>query len=422
MFFFAPADPAYALLDAATASHARLTRFRVHVELDAKADTNRQRVTYDLAADGGRILVRIREPRKPGEDKSDRTYFFANNRLVGFDAYANERIARDLPPVGSQLQRIQFVLGSMPDLLNHLLEPSGMKEFLDGMKHPGWRRQRKNGVDLLIRSQGLNTKPAVLGFDPKTHLLRRVDIGLTGNEVHWTFDYSAPGPVTFNPPASARPVPSFTVAPEPPKYANATVEKTTRAMLDAHARFTTGSISILDGGQVIKLAFDGRKFREEGRQLSYAYDGKVLSVLNAKFNTFYRGSAARSTIPDLLFKVGAGADSMSRQMLQGRIPFREMIRSNMKVSQGGTVASAQGIPCDILSFDGGRTKITVFVRRTDHLVDSMMTNIVDGSGRTISMSARRFVYTKSAPPAARFLLDPKPGQTAKPLPEIKIEE
>jgi len=424
MFFLAPSIEANRLFDAALAAHSKLSRFRVHIVFDGQVGGARQQSTYDLEVDPANVLVRVQRPRRSGEDKSDRTYFFSGGKMVAYDVFANERLARDLPAGESRLDQMLFVFGTLPDLVQGLLKPSEMKAFLDQTrKVPGWSLTHKHGMDLLIRPQPGVKKLDVLGFDPASHLLRRVDVGVTESGVRWTFDYSPPRKIAFRPKPSARLVTSFTVAPEPPTYATEEAEHVTKTMLNAEARLTAGAIGIDSSEGHTRISLAGKRVREDGPHLSYAFDGKVLTVLDRDKGHFYRGTAIRSTIPDLIVQLGLGVDPILRQILQHRIPFREAIRSNMKVSLQGRMTMPDG-PCDILSLDGGRTKVTMFVRRRDHYVAGMMTQISDNSGRIIATSNRRFRYQNVgiASPADNFTLSPKPGQEVLPLPELKISQ
>lgn len=423
MFFLAPSIEANRLFDAASAAHSKLSRFRVHVVFDGQVGGARQQSTYDLDVDSKSVLIRVQQPRRTGEDKSDRTYFFSGGKMVAYDAFANERLARNLPAGVSRLDQMLFVFGTLPDLVRGLLKPSEMKAFFDQTrKVPGWSLTHKHGMDLLIRPQPGVKKLDVLGFDSSSHLLRRVDVGVTQSGVRWTFDYSSPRAISFRPKASARFVTAFTVAPEPPKYMTTEAEHVTKTMLDAEARLTAGTIVIDSSEGHTRIGLGGKRVREDGAHLSYAFDGKVLTILDRDKGRFYRGTAIRSTIPDLIVQLGLGVDPILRQILQHHIPFREAIRPNMKVSLQGRMTMPDG-PCDILSLDGGRTRVTMFVRRRDHYVAGIMTQILDNSGHTIATSNRRFRYENVgiAPPADHFTLSPKPGQEVLPLPELSIK-
>jgi len=423
MFFFAPISDANRLFDAASAAHAKLSKFRVHVVLDAKVvNSPPQQSTYDLEIDSKSILVRVQQPRHAGEDRSDRTYLFSGGKLLAYDSLANERLSRDLPTEGSRLDKVLFVFGTLPDLIRGLFNPPEMKAFLDQTRAvKGWSVSHKHGMDLLVRMQPGGKKMDVLGFDPNSHLLRRVDVGTNETGVRWTFDYSAPRALSLRPPASARRVTAFTVAPEPPHYVTKEAERITKAMLDAESRLTVGVIAIDGSAGKTRIWLDGKKVREDGPHVTYAFDGQTLAILNRDRHVFYRGSAIRSTIPDLVAQVGASADPILRQILQHRIPFREAIRPNMKVSVAGQMTLPEGV-CDTLSLDGGRTRVTMFVRRRDHLVAGMMTVISDNNGRPIATSNRRFTYGGIGvkPSAKSFVLPSKPGQEVLPLPEVKL--
>jgi len=413
----------FALLDASAAAHARLTRYSVSGSIDARVPGRRQATQFDLAVDGTTVRLRVREPRLPGRGASDRTYFFRRNQLVAYDAMAGERLARPIGG-GTNLQRVASALGEVPDLVALYLEPVAWRRFLNTFRSgPAWRRVGRNGLIELSRSATISggTASTTLGFDARTRLTRSFRVVTPTSRLNWSIRYGTPGPISFAAPAGARAVRSFTAAAEPPRYESRAAERITKAMLTAYGRLRQGTIVAQTDEGRIRMVMDGRKFREERPGLTYVYDGRNLSVLNRRTGTFSRGAAVRSTVPDLVTQLRGEIDPLSRQILQARVPFRELLGPELSIAVAGAV-TVDGVSCDILRMTNARSRISVFVRSRDRLVHSVTTDTLDQQGRTLVSSTRGFRYANLNRPqaAAEFNLRPATGQRVSPLPKLKL--
>lgn len=412
--FFLPLapNPASTLLDSAAAAHASLSHFRVHVELNAVTAQGRVATTFDLAENGQTFLLRIREPRRRGMDRSDRTFLFGPTKVVGYDAVANEQLSEATAKGASRIARLEATLGAASDVVKALLDPATMKAFLGSAKSGHWKIVPHGSETWLTQTVPGTSNQELISLDRKTHLLRRVDAYGRGSAVHWTLAYSTPGPVAFAPPSGARRVSSFTVAPEPPVFLSKQAEQVTHRLWGAYYRYPSGTIQVEGSNGKTKISINGRRIREDQANVSYAYDGKVLTILDRQHHRFYRGETVRVAIADMLSGIGQSCDNLSRQLTSGRIPYRGAFSVSSRVSVEGQVESVSG-PCDILSVNNGSVRTTIFVRRRDGLVDSIMTTINGAMS-----SNRRYKYTPLG--SVSFKLSPKPGQAVLPLPKVKI--
>lgn len=389
-----------------------MSRFRVHVELNATTPQGKVVSTYDIAENGQTFLLRIREPRRRGMDRSDRTFLFAPTKVVGYDAIANEQLSEATAKGASRVARLEATLGPAGDIIKALLDPPTMKAFLGNAKSGNWRVSAHGDQTWLTQSVPGLVKQELIALDRKTHLLRRVDAYGRGSEIHWSLSYAAPGTVAFTPPSGARRVSAFTVAPEPPVFLSKQAEQVTHRLWGAYFRYPSGTISVDGSNGRTQIAISGRRIREDQRNVSYAYDGKVLTILDRLHNRFYRGETVRVAIADMLNGIGQSCDNLSRQLTSGRAPYRDAFTATTRVSVEGQVEGSGG-PCDILSVNNGNARTTIFVRRRDGLIDSIMTTINGAMS-----SNRRYKYASLG--KVSFTIAPKRGQAVLPLPKVKM--
>jgi len=409
------------IFDRAIAAHLAMRHFRAHIQLDASINTKPRHTIYDLNTDGKTAVIRIREPKMAGKDKSDRTFYIGLKKMVAYDAYANQRLERDFVDPGNLLQRVTDVIGAPDDMLKDLIDPAAMKEFFGTMKGiSGWTTKPSKGQTMATRQE--RGAKSVLAFDASGSRLRGVSVKAPNGDVNWKFDYSPGVAVAFAPPRSAELVTSFLVAPEPPHYKNAAAERVVSKMLKAYRALTRGTIDVQSEEGVTRIQMDGRKFRETQVGLTWAYDGKSLAVSIPKRQTLFQGTALRSTVPDLVAELGGRVDPISRQFLQRRVPFQEVLQPQMMVSLAGQM-QANGISCEILKLELPNTLISMFVRADNHLVQSVTTQILDAKGRPTASSLRQFNYEGIGKPIpdSVFMLKVGAGQKMGPLPELKLQ-
>lgn len=409
------------VFDASSRALGAQHRYRVHIELDATFNGIKQRTTYNVAVDGKTALLRIRQPAQAGMGRSDRTFAIGESRLTAYDALANERLSRPLSKSDSLLARVTAVIGKPDDMLGNVIDPSGMSTFFAALKRAkGWRLRRDPNVYVVSREYGSGAafSRTVLRFDLATSFLRSIYAVTGKNEIRWMFEFSLGGSTSYAPPAGARLVSAFTVAPAPPKYKNATAKRTTERMIAANRDLTRGEIEVSDDDGSGRILLDGRKVREDRGLFSYAYDGKILAIVDRKTHTFYRGAVVRSTVPDYVAAVGGRVDVVSRQIFGHRIPFQEVLEPGLTVSVTGQAARA-GPLCDIVEMTKPGTRMSFFIRKDNHLVDSVTTETLDNRGRMLTSSSRRFDYTRLgvALPDTLFHLNPAVGQRVLPMPK-----
>jgi hypothetical protein len=420
VFLVLAAPSVTSTINAAVSAHGELRTFRAHVVLSAVVNGDKKRTTYEIASDGKNAVIRIQKPERGEEAASDRTFYFGSLKLTGYDAVANEQLSRALPKNKSLLDRYTFVLGAPDDMVKNILDPSAMQAFLLSMrKLTGWRLRTTPDGAVATRAAGGSTTD--LRFYPKTGLVHRVDVTTGKNEIHWSFEYARGGPTALRPPASARLVSAFTVSLVPPKYTTPRARRIAEDVVAAYRGLKNGEIIVDgdDGHATIYLT--GRKLREDQPHLTYAYDGSRLSILGGKANAFYAGPSVRRAVPDYVAEIGGRVDPISRQILQRKVPFQEVFAPRVAVSYSGEMTMGGG-SFDLLKLEFPRGRVSLFVRRSDHLLDGAVTESLDDQGHLLARSARRFHYAMIGRPQPdyRFIVTRRAGQAKLPLPPLKL--
>jgi hypothetical protein len=409
-------------LDASARAHAALNRFRAVVTVDFVQSKARSAATYDLTVDGADVLLRVQEGETQSRAKSDRTFLFRPGRVVAYDAIARQYLTRPSSLDAPRLVRVMDTLGPVHDLLRYLLDGRQIGAFY------GYFGQLRNwkvtsgatGTRLLrnvVVPNGRNV--ADLRFAPRTFLLTSIGLQSPENSTKWQIRYLPPRRAALLIPKGTAAVSAFTVAPAPPRYATAAARTLTNAMLRAYANLRQGIVTIKDDSGTTKLVLDGPKLREENPDCAYAYDGRVLTIFDRRRKRYYRGETSRSRVPDAIVAAGCRPDSISRQILEGRVPFRELLVPEMTVQIAGSVEMS-GIATDILRFESRRTRVTLFVRKKDRLVDGATTTTLDSGNRPLMTTGRQFRYANMgrAQEASQFRIVPAAGASVRPLPKL----
>ncbi len=397
-------------------AHTKLVRFRASATVDSVLE-RRTRVQFDITANGETVLLRVRESATKGRGKSDRTFLFRPNQTIAYDAVANERLVRPVPGGLNRLQRVIYTLGPTDDAVRFLLQPSELAAFYDRLRSIGnWKVQPNRIVRNVKVPGGRNITDLRLDSAKR---LTSLSLSSPSSRTNWTIAYLPYRAPALSTPRSAKLVPAFTVAPEPPKYVNAAAENLANSMVRAYQNLRRGTITVREPSGVTTITLDGNRIREDRRSFSYAFDGKTLTMLDPRRRIFYRGTAKRNRIPEYVAASGSLSDSISRQYLLGRIPTRELLVPEMRVRIAGSTVM-DGLRCNLLQLDGPRQRVTLVLRADNRLLYAATTTTLDASGRPLTNSVRRYTYTNlGKPPTGAFSLPNRSGYTQRPLPMIK---
>lgn len=355
------------------------------------------------------LLITVQALKTESQTPSKRTYLINDAKLIAVDADSNEYLVRSFDAKKGLADRATEILGALDDSVKFQLSPDDLSKFFsDFKKLTGWKYQASRTGSLLDRVAG----KAHVSFEFERHsLLKRVRISKAGSLLAWDYQYGpVPKGISLAIPPGAHKVDSFLAIAAPiAHFESPAVAKLWDRSVYAYSKLSSASMTTSIGGNSVQVVFDKNKAAQQGEGLSWAYDGHNLSL--ATPGHFRRGDIALRFVPG---KVGEGIDPMLQAWALHRNPARNLSSQPMSVRLAGIV-KVDGVTCDIVEFRQLRTRVSVLVRRTDHLFARLSSVTKDSKGRTVSSADREIRYTSVNQPVSpkAFELGPLPGQAVE---------
>ncbi|HSI72495.1 MAG TPA: hypothetical protein VK934_04905 [Fimbriimonas sp.] len=408
------------LFDKSLSAYSRLPELNARVDVESSSGGIYRKGTITFLSDAKGLVMRLQQPAAFGYERSDRVYRVVGSTLDGYDLMANEKLTRQLPPVGSPADRMAFALGTLEEAPAVLLKRErmqGLFKSLRGMK--GWKVSRGPGTFKLTRSSTRPAQQTRIAFGATNYLIRELWMKNPTNELHWTITYGGAKP-SFSPRADARTVQAFTQLEAPPKFASSSARQQYEAMLRAAAGIRSGTVVVKDETSTVRTVFQGRSVRERQQGMVWLYDGRNLSVYNESAKRFYTGRALRSDVIDLVAKCGGRVDAFTRYVVLRRVPFRDLLPSSATVTVGGSLV-ANGVRRTILQATSPGKRFSISVRGDNRLPGSLYVGAVDRQGRLLSGSTRLYEYINinKSQSAADFKLSAPKGVVRQSLPKLR---
>jgi len=162
----------------------------------------------------------------------------------------------------------------------------------------------------------------------------------------------------------------------------------------------------------------GKKVREEQGSQVWAFDGRTVFVRDRVRHVFVSGRCLRHRAAEVVPAVtGRRVDVVTRALLFRRAPLAEaLVDANVRIA--GYVAPG-GVPCDIVRADASSVHTTIFVRRIDHLPQSVTTESLV-NGHVVTTLTRNFQFHTIK--ASVFKLTKMPYEKLGPFPKLKEEK
>lgn len=414
----ASSSSAAALFDAAVAANNEASRATVSISVDSKYGTQFVQTRYQVAyirPDTVRLVATEIRPRP-----SKRTYFLKGPKLVAYDTDLNEVMRTGVVPTGSLAQRVLAALGRMEDAVQTVLEPKVAENLFARFRRTvGWKFGSHNGFRTMqLRSANGTT---TFAFDRRSHLLRRFSITMPRGFVQWRIDYGpAPSQVNYSAPQFARPVSALSAPVEPPKYTDAQSKRVAQACVAALDRLRSAEFEVDSEGRTSHVWVSNSKVRESRGSLDWGYDGRNLWVADKALNKAWLGATSPAKIAAILNALNIPSETFVQQIVQGRNPMRPILVPGSSARAVGTVRLA-GSTCDILEVSASGIKISVCVRRQDHLPADLMSDFVDNSGHKLGGSHRaiRYFHVGKRIPASVFRSRIHAGMPVFKLPQAR---
>lgn len=395
-------------------AQARLKRSTFTIESQTygqgKSYRNRFTVTYERPA---RLLIRIEALPTQDQQPSDRTYFMEGNKMVAIDREANEYMVRTEAVSGSLGNRAAVLIGAIDDSVRMVLDPNDLEKFLGQFRAlTGWNASSKGGTTLshLTVRKGKKTW-LTLQFAPDS-VIRGVKISSKGALLSWSYRReSEPKSLSLSVPHGYRRVASFMDTSIKGKFSTKAAEKIWAAATRAYAKLRSVAMSVSDQGKEVSVQFSGAHAMQREAGLAWSYDGKLLTLV--KNGRFYRGRVGASDIPG---KVGVQIEPTLRSWALHSNPARALVDNFTSIRTTGMVV-VDSVPCDALEIRRGGLRVSVLVRRSDHLFAHVSSVNEDSAGRKLSSSDREFKYRSIGRilPASAFALHPARGQRIEKL-------
>lgn len=407
-----------ALFDACVESFNRIHAYSVHIDVLTSKDGVKKQVQFDVSVKPDKAYLRMREPATGFLDHSDRRYQVTGSKFVGFDAVANEWIRRNVTEGKTPAIKLASELGSADIALAIMLDPSKLQSFFGGFRlFPDWRVSQ-NG-DTITLERFPKSGSTLLRFAGKDHILSEATLKTNGAFLRWSFNFVRGGSANaaFSVPSDARHVVSFSQREAPPKYKSPEAKRIVEHMLKAYGALRNGTIDIKSDEGNSHLVLSGRRLRQSDANFAWAYDGVSLSMKNLKSGMFYRGKANRAILSEYVSQVGGIVDPLIRAIIALRLPYLDLFPSTGTVKYIGSL----GKKADIIEVKSPSLQVSLFVRRDNHLLDSMESETVDRPGRVQTRNQRWFSYARMGEPsdASNFRILPGSAKVL-PLPKLKI--
>lgn len=353
-FAAAQFDPAGAVLDLASHSHGRMTRYALQAKGELTTAEIKITPSYTIRrASPSRFAIISRSP-----DSREKSFYLNGGEVTLYSRDTEQYMTKGRK--GQVLE--EWVRAELPQIDGFVMtmaEPALMAEFLKEMgRRDDWTYTLVKGKPQLSL-KGVDGRLS-LTFDPDTLRL----IAYQGNRpegyASWKIAYeglSSTGPMT--PPASAYRVSRFDDSLKLPTYASDEARTLTAKLFRRYEGDKDISLEVSDGPETVRLFSEGINIRQQDAKVDWAYDGETLTLLDKRTKTAYVGNAKPSELVDLVAESGTRIDPLMRDKMRRMNPFRLMF-SGAKMSVVGTL-SVEGISAKMLSAKGEKGSVTVIL-------------------------------------------------------------
>lgn len=374
---------AFAIFDACAKTHANLRAASVVVSVKGKSSSR-----YEISfIQPNRARIRLSSIAAGGTAASERAFTLVGAKVYGVDLKTNEWLERSAGTTGTIAYRLSSVIGQLDDPATFLLIPDRAKEYLALFKSmPRWIVNR-NSAEITVHTTVPGTGEYSFKFDAKDKRMLSANL-LTNGQVRTTWSYSyktPPTSITWNPPVKSRKVFEFRDRARPPVFRS----KSARAIYDiafaAYRRLPNLNYRVTDDTQTFDVKFTRTSATQKSKLYSFAYANGTLTIGKKSFK------CNSSDIGVHLQKAKIGIEPVLRSLIYRENPVEHLLSQGLTVSVAGNM-KIDGVMNDLLE---GKTKdyrITVAIRRDNHLITTTTSENYDGKGRRVSRTERRFTY------------------------------
>ncbi|MEQ1934085.1 MAG: hypothetical protein ABL962_09425 [Fimbriimonadaceae bacterium] len=373
---------AFAVFDACGETHRKMRSASAVVAIVGKSAA-RYEVSF-IQPDRARI--RLSSIAAGGTAASERVFTLVGSKCYGLDLKTNEWLERSVATTGNLAHRMSSVIGQLDDPANFLLVPGASKGFLAPFKTmPGWVVS-KNSAEITAKTNLKGIGSYTLVFSAIDKRLLSADM-LTGQaRTRWTYTYrTAPTSIKWSPPAGSRKVTMFKDRAVPPSFATASARAIYESARTAYRKLPTLNYRVADDSQTFDIKFTRSSASQKNRLYSFSYANGVLN---------FGKKSVKCSSADIgihLEKAKIGIEPVLRALIHRLNPIERLLTDGMTVRVAGNLKIGNAMN-DLIE---GKTKdyrITLAIRRDNHLLSSTISENYDGRGQRVARVERRFTY------------------------------
>lgn len=368
------------------------------------------------------VQLHAQVPADKGKAATDLRFAVVGNKLIGYDALADEKLSRTTSSKGSLADKLTTIFGPLNDAVQAVVEPERLSGIIEDFRPITTWSVSKEGGDVILSHRSNAKSGAMWRIDSKTMLVKRLTILAPTGKMDWTYTYHPkPRTAAFTPPASAYPVDQFSEKPPSAKYADAKAKTIARDALRAIDRMKSAVFTLTNGEGTSKVWYSGGKVREELKNRSWAYDGTYLTGVMDSAKRHYRSKVGRLTAIDALGDTFMRATPFVRVLLQRKNPLNALLWETNTVKFAGSITIG-GVKCDLLESRGQGIRHLLTLRSDNHLPLILRTeNKVTDSGESITSELKFSYESVDRPiPSGMFSLGIKKGYKSGPFPIRKV--
>lgn len=326
--------------------------------------------------------------------EGDRTYTLIGTKLYAVDHRAGEYLSVAAGNTGSATQKMGAVV-AVDEPVRILVDPGVGKSFLSTFREiSAWRIDRTtDGATLYAKDvNGGYT----IGFDASGRL-QNVRVESRAGWLEWSYRYgSAPKAITFAPPPGYKRVNEFidtdTTDRGLPTYADAQAKRIVDGTLRAYSRLTSVAYTVIDEAGSTTVWVSGKAVRQKSAAGEWAWRNGILTVVQHRQKTIRTGKANWRTVDGTVGKLAQRVDPILSRLERKENPVLEMLGADMKGRSIGTLKFGR-VTCDVVEFKAPGLRLTLTIRRDNRLLHAASTENLDGTGRVMGRSERRYTYS-----------------------------
>lgn len=391
----APAPTFNQLADRCIAVHKAANQGAFAVTFSSTGTDNNRSGTYDVAyrrPDRLRFRARMAPTAKVGP--VDQTFMLIGPTFYGIDHNTASMLQRKAAATGTLTERFQSAL-TLDEPIRIAADAVGLELFFSPMRElTGWKITERSDRQEAVALTPTGRFEVV--FSKSTGRLTSVAIRSGAAGLRWSYSGWKANPGSFSAPTGLRKVTEFY---EPPALPTAT-DNPTRDLLaatfNAYGRLRHVAYQVMDDGRPTQVWLsDGaaRQVTERGEwmwkagSLRIAPKGSGPQTLAAKL----------ADAENRVNQMGMPLEPMLKRLIRGQNPLHAMWKPDLKARIVGQVSSGT-MRGTLLELHSPGIRINAIIDRSTYLIQSLTTESLDGNGKVVTSSERRFQYRSVGKP------------------------